>query len=139
MRNHPCRDYAIWEALFGQNLVGGGTKTIYRTANIGEEMVTPLSVEFSMESLCGVLCCPPPALLSSPNLALSSVLCQCHLHQYWLTQGNGVFHPNFLSCPMFMMKMLQCQGEAVLISPYQECFMPAKLKAVTFQTKQGIT
>ena len=28
----------------------------------------------------GSVCCPPSALLSSPNLALSSVLCQCLLY-----------------------------------------------------------
>ena len=33
-RNQPCRDYALWEALFGQNLVGGGTKTFYWTGTL---------------------------------------------------------------------------------------------------------
>ena len=33
-RNQPCRDYALWEAVFGQNLVGGGTKTFYWTGTL---------------------------------------------------------------------------------------------------------
>ena len=45
-RNQPCCDYALWEAVLGQNLVGGGTKTFYWTGMLGPTNVISRKVEF---------------------------------------------------------------------------------------------
>ena len=34
LQKQPCRNYALWEAFFGQNLLGGITKSLYRTGPV---------------------------------------------------------------------------------------------------------
>ena len=45
-RNQPCRDYTLWEALIGQYLVGGGTKTFYGKGTKGPTRLTTGSTTY---------------------------------------------------------------------------------------------
>ena len=45
-RNQPCRDYTLWEALLGQHLVGGGTKTFYGKGTKGPTRLTTGSTTY---------------------------------------------------------------------------------------------